>query len=204
MKSISKFALAASIVLATIFTLSCSSDDKDDGGGGEVSYGGKKYNTVKIGSQVWFAENLNYAGDGNSIGKCYSNLESNCAIYGRLYTWSEATAVCPNGYHLPSREEWTSLMNSVGTGGRDVATKLKAESGWNTSYGNGTNDYGFSALPGGYGNSNGNFSSVGNGGFWWTTSENSSGEAYVRDIYDTYGGDFYSKSYLCSVRCVKD
>ncbi len=112
-------------------------------------------------------------------------------------------AVCPSGWHLPSDAEWTTLTDYVG-GASTAGTKLKARSGWNSS-GNGTDEYGFAALPGGYGNSGGSFGGVGNYGNWWT-SEGSASLAYARNMgYDEDVNRISSdKSYLRSVRCVKD
>jgi len=200
--------LTAGLALAMAFTLSCSTDP-DSGGGytvsyGSVSHGGKTYKTVKIGTQTWFAENLNYdPGTGNSA--CYNNQASNCATYGRLYDWSTALAACPSGWHLPSDAEWDALMTAVGGSGT-AGTKLKATSGWNNN-GNGTNDYGFSALPGGYGLSDGSFYDVGSDGNWWSATESSSNDAYGRrmfyDLEYAYWG-YGNKSYLFSVRCLQD
>jgi len=85
------------------------------------------------------------------------------------------------------------------------ATKLKAKSGWNDN-GNGTDYYGFSALPGGYGSSDGDFGGVGDFGDWWSASEYNSSSAYYRYIEDEDADwDDSSKSrFLFSVRCVKD
>ena len=164
---------------------------------GWVTCGGQTYRTVRIGSQTWFAENLNYNASGSV---CYSNNSSNCTTYGRLYNWSTAMAVCPSGWHLPSKAEWDALG--------DDARKLKATTGWDSG-GNGTDDYGFSALPGGYGSSDGSFGSVGYDGAWWSANENGndSNYAYGRGMYYNYGNaywDNYSKSNLFSVRCVQD
>lgn len=65
---------------------------------------GKKYRTVKIGDQIWMAENLNY-----SSGTCYKKEDANCDRYGRLYTWKDALDASPEGWHLPSKEEWQTL-----------------------------------------------------------------------------------------------
>ena len=192
------FLLAASIMLALAFTFSCDSGGGGDGTGGgssssggpgpgggssssgggvggytgsygSVSHGGKAYKTVRIGTQTWMAENLNYNVAGS---KCYDDLEANCNTYGRLYNWETALEVCPSGWHLPSDDEWTVLEDYVGS---TAGTKLKATSGW--SSGNGTNSYGFSALPGGIGES-GYFSGGGSFGTWWSATENNSNNAY--------------------------
>jgi uncharacterized protein (TIGR02145 family) len=163
---------------------------------------GKKYGTLKLGTQIWMAENLNFNADG---GKCYDNSESNCQEYGRLYNWGTALKACSKGWHLPSDAEWTTLTNFVGD---DAGTKLKSTCSWNHNLdGNGTDEFVFSALPGGYGRSNGNFNDVGYGGYWWSATEYSASDAYLRDIYyhgasmRRYNG---GKDDLFSVRCVKD
>ena len=126
---------------------------------------GKKYKSVEIGTQTWMAENLNYAGDGN-VGRCYGDSAGNCAQYGRMYIVSEVA--CPSGWHLPSNDEWNVLLNFLSV---NAGTKLKAASpDWN-----GTDDYGFAALPGGYcGNAcpdnNSPFTGMGTISYWWTSS----------------------------------
>jgi len=120
---------------------------------------GKKYKSVKIGTQTWMAENLNYEVKGffvKGVNKCYENKESNCDKYGRLYDWNTAKTACPKGWHLPSKEEWETLTAAIG-GEKTEGKHLKAKSGWNKD-GNGLDSYGFSALPGSRGKSDGNFS----------------------------------------------
>jgi hypothetical protein len=68
---------------------------------------GQVFKTIKLGSQVWMGENLNYTTDSSSW--CYDNLPENCIIYGRLYTWEIGNKVCPVGWHLPGDEEWKTL-----------------------------------------------------------------------------------------------
>jgi len=163
---------------------------------------GKVYKTVKIGNQVWMAENLAYNAEGS---KCYDNNEANGKKYGRLYDWDTAMESCPEGWHLPSNEEWRTLVDFAG--GEEIAgKKLKAKSGW-AEGGDGTDDFGFSALPGGYGGSGGNFGLVGDYGSWWSASEYNSNYAYSRYMYyfneDAYYND-NNKYNLFSVRCLQD
>jgi uncharacterized protein (TIGR02145 family) len=88
-----------------------------------------------------------------------------------------------------------------------AGTKLKATSGWNEG-GNGTDSYGFAALPGGYGPSNGYFNDVGYRGRWWGATELSARDAFLRDMYYNYDGvEYYGydfKTRLFSVRCLQD
>ena len=164
---------------------------------------GKRYKLVKIGTQTWMVENLNFNASGS---KCYGNQESNCQKYGWLYNWNTAKTACPKSWHLPSDAEWNVLMSSVG-GEKTAGKFLKATSGWNNK-GNGEDKYGFSALPGGYGYSDGSFTNVGNYGLWWSATERNANYAYYRYMdYDSesVNRDNYNKSnYLFSVRCVKD
>jgi len=163
---------------------------------------GKKYKIVKTVSQAWMAENLNYDASGS---KCYENKPANCAKYGRLYNWATAKNACPSGWHLPGDGEYEVLEEYVG--GRNVAgKKLKAKSGWNNN-GNGTDEFGFSALPGGSGNSDGSFGNVGDDGYWWSAPESNASDTYHRSMH--YNSSYvyrynYGKSYLMSVRCVQD
>jgi uncharacterized protein (TIGR02145 family) len=167
---------------------------------------GKAYKTINIGKQTWMAENLNY--NANSS-KCYNNNTSNCDKYGRIYNWNTATKACPSGWHLPSDAEWTQLTDFVG-GSETAGTKLKAKSGWfQDDSGSGTDKYGFSALPGGYCNSDGNFDKIDDIGYWWSSSstEDNASTAYLRDICclstDVYRGSI-SKAFFISVRCLLD
>ncbi len=173
---------------------------------------GTKYVYVTIGTQTWMAENLNYEVGGS---KCYSNNNSNCVTYGRLYNWATAmNNVCPSGWHLPSDAEWGALMQSVNpscsvTGDCANAGKLlKTASGWyNNGNGNGTDNHGFSALPGGYGYSDGSFTSASGGGDWWSATERDSYFAYIRFVaYSVEYAGYYSylKGNFLSVRCVQD
>jgi uncharacterized protein (TIGR02145 family) len=165
---------------------------------------GQTYRTVVIGSQTWMAENLNFDAAGSM---CYGDntggdSQNRSGTYGRLYNWNAALTACPSGWCLPTDADWTALTNHVGT---TPGSKLKAASGWNSG-GNGTDDFGFSALPGGYGGSSGLFSNVGNSGFWWSATEYDDGYAWRRSMGSSHSDGRHStgKLGLLSVRCLKD
>jgi len=171
----------------------------------------KTYKTVVIGGQKWMAENLNYVVDSSW---CYENSVDICNDYGRLYNWTAAMTACPRGWHLPTRDEWGELAKTAGgTGeygdGGTAGKKLKAKYSWYTDWntqGNGTDDFGFSALKGGSRHYTGVFYS--SFGMWWTaTTESGSDYAYLRTMMDSpdtvYEGS-NDKSYGFSVRCVAD
>jgi len=178
---------------------------------------GQTYKTVKIGKQTWMAQNLNYQTESGSW--CYMDSASYCKQYGRLYDWNTAKTVCPKGWKLPFREDWDSLGQAVGgkkelvdddSRGRiywdGAAKKLKSKSGWDGS-GNGTDDYGFSALPGGRRNTDGGFRNIGKRGYWWTATGHGSGFAFSRYMYhvkEYVDEDFNFRNEGFSVRCVQD
>lgn len=125
---------------------------------------GKVYKTVKIGDQIWMAQNLNY--DMKESG-CYGNSERNCKKYGRLYSWHAARFACPNGWHLPDKMEWDELYDNVG--GFEIAAKmLKSKKIWKKDD-SGVDAYGFSALPAGEVRS-GSFWGLGFAVYFWTSS----------------------------------
>ena len=169
---------------------------------------GRKYKTAVIGGKTWTAENLNYEsscpeGDESICMQwCYGDDKSNCGKYGLLYNWHTARAVCPKGWRLPSREEWDGLVKAADGDGK----ALKSVLGWNEN-GGGTDDFGFSALPGGGRYADGSFNHVGKFGYWWTASEGGGGGAYGR--YISYTKDDVSEGYSdkalgFSVRCLRD
>ncbi len=162
----------------------CFEDERD----------GQTYRTVKIGTQIWMAENLNFK-VGNSA--CYDDEKSNCTKYGRLYTWGAAIdsvgkygenakgcgngehctpippvrGICPEGWHLPDTTEWRVLIDVAG-GEDDAGKALKSKSGWKND-GNGTDEFGFSALPvgGRFGGSfDGDYFDEGLRADFWTSS----------------------------------
>ena len=148
----------------------------------------KVYKTVKIGEQVWLAENLKYNANES---KCYDNQPANCDKYGRLYSWETAIKSCPSGWHLPSKAEWEVLMAIISDEEDD----------------NEEDNFGVFALPSGYGYSSGYFYDLGNLSYWWSANEYDGYSTYRRHIYYTNeyaDDDSYIKNLLRSVRCVQD
>jgi len=176
----------------------------------------KKYRTViiqgnkNISDQIWMAENLNYDTADGSSSWCYGNDSSNCDKYGRLYTWSAAEMVCPEGWYLPTRDGWGFLGLSIsGTG--NLATALKSTAGWNKrsdgTDGNGTDHFGFSALPGGCYLST-NFDGAGDDGVWWMDTDtviNTNIHHFYQHINkeNILGVGYGTLNHGYSVRCVK-
>jgi uncharacterized protein (TIGR02145 family) len=186
---------------------------------------GNKYNTVTIGTQVWMAQNLKTKlynnGDliqttspatldisGESAPKyqwAYNGVESNVAIYGRLYTWAtiaDARKVCPVGWHIPSSAEWTNLINYLG-GESNAGNKLKeiGTTHWR-SYGTGTNESGFGALPAGS-RSFGEFVNIGIGS-GWISSTLSVGFPILQFVGGGVNQGYLPDEGGYSVRCLKD
>ncbi|MDR0517643.1 MAG: hypothetical protein LBH25_11425 [Fibromonadaceae bacterium] len=163
------------------------------------------YKWVKIGNQIWTAENLKFNAENS---QCPRGKYVDCEIYGRLYNWSTAMAACPNGWHLPSNKEWTTLVDKVG--GKEIAgTKLKAKDE------GGSDEYGFSALlPNSCKEVNSEIDRAicnmvgGNPSItWWTATEYSSSYAYEWVMFPNGAGMFDSeedKSWTSYVRCVQD
>jgi len=164
---------------------------------------GKVYKTVKIGNQVWLAENLAYE-EPNS--RCYDNNPANCAKYGKLYDWNTAIKSCPSGWHLPSEKEWRTLVN-IFTGHEDEDPEAEPDEDYEfAAFGN--NDEFFVQPQGGFGDFLGNFYKIDCECRWW--SADASNENYA--TYQSYGPDGVwcrymneaGKSLLMSVRCVKN
>lgn len=187
---------------------------------------GKTYKSVTIGSQTWMAENLNYSDSTKTPslkGKmwCYGDIAANCNVAGGLYTWAAAIdsvklyedsgreydgsfsipdmsqGICPDEWHLPSYEEWRILIETVG-GTDDAVSVLKSKTGWNEN-GNGVDSYGFSAIPAGYRNSNGEFIYAG-----YYTYFRSADPNYYVSLYHYYDARNFGAGYGFSIRCIKD
>jgi uncharacterized protein (TIGR02145 family) len=140
----------------------------------------------------------------------FDNDNQHDTIYGKLYNWYavETGKLCPTGWHVPTDSEWDVLEDYLTANGHSGSegTALKSTSGWNIR-GNGTDDYGFLGLPGGFRSSNGGFGFIGNDGYWWSSSQYSSNLAWYRslssyyDYVDSFNDD---KRSGFSVRCLRD
>jgi uncharacterized protein (TIGR02145 family) len=180
---------------------------------------GNVYKWVKIGNQVWMAENLRFKTDSGSW--CWENKEENCQERGRLYDWAAAMKAAPPGWHLPSDEEWKEMESALGLT-RDqadqegfridkdglLAGKIKRIDAWPDKYEGKpisiNNETGFSAVPTGL-FSNDEFSHENYTG-WWTSDGNDT-HAWIRHIgfFDnTIGRILNRKDFAFPVRCVKD
>jgi uncharacterized protein (TIGR02145 family) len=159
----------------------------------------------------------------------YNNIASNSAVYGKLYNGLsiiDERGICPTGWHVPSDCDWMYLENNCGMSSVDLDTaalnsnysrgdfqnvggKLRSQSGWIAFNGiTNTNDFGFSALPGGYRNSGGSYGNLGINGYWWTSTPITNNILWVRRInpfdrgLNRGGFDYYQAGF--SVRCIKD
>ena len=167
---------------------------------------GQVYRTVTIGDQVWMAENLNYETDSSL---CYNDSVEYCAEYGRLYSWAVANSVCPEGWHLPTTDEFETLFATVG-GQSTAGKKLKSASGWE-NVDNGTDDFGFNALPAGFKDSkSGRFYGEGEYAEFWGADYNGNYAYLINLRRDAAGTTIYDKDFTengkplaASVRCLK-
>jgi uncharacterized protein (TIGR02145 family) len=148
-----------------------------------------------------------------SSGYCWYNNDASTykASYGAIYNWYALSTgkLCPTGWHVPSDGEWTTLTTFLG--GENVAGGKLKEAGtthWLSPNTNATNETGFTALPGGLrGYSNGIFSSIGQYGYWWSSSLDFGNQFFVRNLFNNtvlvWKGASDKQAGL-SVRCLKD
>ena len=239
---------------ALVFIYSCTPQDAPNTF--TDSRDGKVYKTVTIGEQVWMAENLAYLPsvvgpatgsttephyyvygyDGTDVEAAKAQTKSTniYTTYGVLYNWPAALTACPEGWHLPSDEEWTQLETYLANNGHNydgsvggdnfrdkIAISLASATGWdayastnpgaigntNPAYDAYRNKSGFSALPGGCRNYAGTFGTIELFGYWWSSTETSTADAWYRSLgYHTSGVDrsHYLKDDGFSVRCIRD
>ncbi len=154
---------------------------------------GKTYKTVKIGEQVWFAENLNY--NTNISSWCYDEDPENCEKYGRLYDWETAITVCPPGWKLPSNSDFETLLTDVGGSGSNAYNALIPDG-----------NSGFSALFGGWHHYAG-FNYIDYIGYFWSDSSFDDDFAwylFISSINNIANMNNYDLSLGLSVRCVQE
>jgi len=194
---------------------------------------GQVYTSVQIGTQCWMKQNLNIgtmipgisnpSNNGIIEKYCYGDYAPNCNVYGGLYLWEEmmqyvttpgVKGICPNEWHLPDDNEFCILAQSVdptvdcgivGFSGTDAGTKMKSTTGWYGG-GNGTNTSGFTALPGGYREFNGNFNHSGYYANFWTSTGDYA-HAWRWNLYHEETRIYRGNNELIlgfSVRCMKD
>lgn len=191
---------------------------------------GNLYRSVKIGTQIWMVENLKVTKyrNGNSIQEvsdniawrnlnsgAYCNFDNNLAhgnTYGKLYNYyavADSRNICPTGWHVPTKEEWNTLINFLG-GGLIAGSKLKEQGTVHWNLARGSNTSGFTALAGSFRGDNGFFyNAVKHSGWWWTSTEFNS--TYTWSLFLGDDGitfqttdNFHDKRAGHSVRCIKD
>ncbi len=201
-------------IIAFSFLLSACSESFTD------SRDGQSYGVVKIGEQTWMAENLNFETAGSF---CPEGDSRNCKRLGRLYSWVEAKSVCPDGWRLPTSADFAqilaqSLDGNPGAVSNEAGAKLKSRDGW-FKKGNGSDEFGFNALPAGYrvaiskaddGTiSGGKFDGIGGYAYFWSATEDAenpeSNAYYMFLAFNSKSASVnsFSKSDLRSVRCVR-
>ncbi|WP_290729737.1 MULTISPECIES: FISUMP domain-containing protein [unclassified Fibrobacter] len=174
---------------------------------------GKSYKTVKIGSLTWMAENLNYDNSATATGSidssfCYDGIPANCEKYGRLYQEYAATAVCPEGWRLPTADDWRDLTTTAKSEFGDNNGSLRAVGEWeNTIFGDNvtaTNASGFSALPAGYRAKTGECDGEGTKAYFWGEDNMNHYAWILSNQYDMEKESMQRGYYAYAVRCVKE
>ena len=214
------------MVMLFLFTGGCTREINPIFGEMTDARDDQTYETVTLGDQTWLAQNLNYKTD-NSW--CYDDDPENCEIYGRLYNWEAAMDACPAGWHLPSDQEWSTLIkyldplsrpNAVLTESRTAGGLMKTtgtiEDGnglWTEPNEGATNASGFSVVPGGerVPTPAGLFNLLGQHAFFWTSTEYDSSSAGFKTMDYGHSGvtkgtstTNMTKAYALSVRCLMD
>ncbi len=172
--------------------------------------GNSNWHNLATGAYVWYDNDISWKDP-----------------YGALYNWYatvDVKGLCPSGWHVPTNDEWSTLTNFIGGIGPPHGNELKScrqinsplggdcntteHPRWNEHYMHfGTDDYVFSAVPGGSRFNYGIFQDIGNKGLWWSSTEYSSGDALSRELIDSFngvGGYYYNMRFGLSVRCLRD
>jgi len=187
------------------------------------------YNTVKIGNQVWMKENLKTTRyrDGSVIPlvssdsewsattsgaySSYNNENANVSFYGALYNWYAVTdgiGLCPDGWHIPSNDEWTELTEYLGglevSGGKMKSTKSEE---WSAPNAGADNSSGFSAVGAGFRDKTGIYAGLHEVSYIWSSSEYSPIQGISRKLFYNFQSVSFAgnlKETGFSVRCIKD
>lgn len=185
--------------------------------------------SIKISHQEWMPQNLNvdrfrngdvipqaktdqewqqYNQQGKPAWCYYENLEANGAKYGRMYNWyavNDKRGLAPEGWRIPIDRDWADLGHTLGS--EEIAGyAMKATSGWNEG-GNGSNSSKFNGVPGGYRHYNGQFSSAGDNGFWWSADmydADNANASYLSKSLENLYRNYFNRGYGFSVRCIKE
>lgn len=199
---------------------SSDSETSVSSSGSLVEYGtltdsrdGKSYKTVVIGGKTWMAENLNFDNSATATGSidssfCYDGIPANCEKYGRFYQEYAATAVCPEGWRLPTADDWRDLTNTAKSEFGDNNGSLRAVGEWeNTIFGDNvtaTNASGFSALPAGYRAKTGECDGEGTKAYFWGEDNMNHYAWILSNQYDMEKESMQRGYFAYAVRCVKD
>lgn len=202
--------------------------------GSLIDLEGNTYKTIQIGTQIWMAENLrvtkfrnntpilnisdslqwaNLYDNNTQVAAWahYQNDPSNNGVYGKLYNWYAAVnsnGICPQGWHVPSDGEWTTLTNFLG--GEPVAAGKMKSAGtqyWKTPNVEATNSSGFSALAGGLRYYYSSFDFLFDFGTWWSATADNTTRSWARYLSYEFGSVFRTSSIKengFSIRCLKD
>lgn len=196
------------VIVSLAFLLSaCSESFKDP-------RDGQSYDVVKIGDLTWMAENLNYETETSA---CPDGDSRNCKRLGRLYSWAEARSVCPDGWRLPTKEDFEALVAAQSPSQPRAGAALKARDGW-FKKGNGSDALGFRALPAGYRGAiskaddgavtGGKFDGIGGYAYFWSVTEDAENpESNAYYLFLSFSSDAaslnaFAKEDYRSVRCV--
>ena len=197
------------IVVLSIFIIGCNEELSAPLKGTEGEFTDIRndsiYKTIEIGNQIWMAENLAFSID-SGIGSWNRDT-----TYGFLYTWETAMKAAPDGWHLPTKDEWEILIDYLG--GREVAGgRMKDSEFWEHPNTDGINSSGFTARPAGYRNianyaGEKFFLGEGRWGYWWSSTLDSSSFAWSVRLHNSEASAItndYNPNMGFSIRCVKD
>jgi len=221
-----RLAAVSLMVITVMFVLvtGCVNDPKPEFGEMTDARDGQTYPTVKLGDQTWLAHNLNFSYQPDNGSWCYDDDPANCDIFGRLYTWEAAMESCPEGWHLATDDEWTTLVQYLDpqadpnalpvsdvAGGMLKATGTMEEGTgpWKSPNVGATNVSGFSAEAGGARYEDGSYIILGMHAIYWTSTEYDANSVWFR-ILDYGVADIYrdntniTKGMGLSVRCIMD